>query len=573
MAVGIIRKIGVILLTIVIIFFLLQRNLVVSSIGAAVLVAFLLTGRRRRIIRAAAAPSTHAKDVHPNRLTGMMGLGKFVELMGLVALLAIIFSPSVLRIPLGGQTKQTIPISDSPSGMSEFLATLRQGGYHLNIANSSQQLYTREKAAIFIIGAEETLASSEINSLKSIYRNGTASLLIAEGNVTNKALLKSLFNATVTGRPIFDPTSPFFYNETGTRNGLAFIVEASLGSRRVQGVVDGTSAIQLGSNALAPLAHSSPQSYEEGANGTHYFPANNTLGRSGNGTRVVSNVNTGSLVVIAGGASDNGTRALLISDSAPFANYLFNSTRAGVDEKAFVMAMVDWVTGSNNAETIIIDNSHYKLVPASPGFPSLGLGIGPIATLLLEGYLSTADQYYTSLSLLPPFEKLILALLIATSLYAGLSRRYASDRKGRDDEPLPAFETSIVAQSQDRLDFSKTSRTKGFYIATLARLYDVLDAIAVRQFGTPLSSLDAAQLVQTLGNERAAEATRLFSRLSKISEYANGKKRFLFPPVLRWRSTVSKLTNQAESILNEWGLTISGTGESRARVEYRLRSG
>ena len=71
--------------------------------------------------------------------------------------------------------------------------------------------------------------------------------------------------------------------------------------------------------------------------------------------------------------------------------------------------------------------------------------------------------------------------------------------------------------------------------------------------------------------ERAGEAFKLFADLRRMYEYANGKRRFLFPPVFRWKSRVSTLTRRAEETLNQLGMTVTGSAEMKKEVEYAVR--
>jgi len=107
-------------------------------------------------------------------------------------------------------------------------------------------------------------------------------------------------------------------------------------------------------------------------------------------------------------------------------------------------------------------------------------------------------------------------------------------------------------------------------VATLARLYEVFDDIMTKEFGFGVSSVSLEEL-QTRFGERAGEAFKLFADLRRMYEYANGKRRFLFPPVFRWKSHVSRLTTRAEETLNQLGMTITGSAEMKEKVEYAVR--
>ena len=117
-----------------------------------------------------------------------------------------------------------------------------------------------------------------------------------------------------------------------------------------------------------------------------------------------------------------------------------------------------------------------------------------------------------------------------------------------------------------------TSRDKGFYVASLEQMYEVLDSLLVREFGTEISKLTSEQLNARFGAEHALEVSKLFNRLTGIAQYAKGQKRFLFPPVFSWKNTTRKLTEQTEKMLNQLGLTMTGKGEKK-QLDYKLRRG
>ena len=95
-----------------------------------------------------------------------------------------------------------------------------------------------------------------------------------------------------------------------------------------------------------------------------------------------------------------------------------------------------------------------------------------------------------------------MAMLILLSVYGAVRRWFAPELKGKDDQPVPSVERSIVAESQSRIDFLTTSRNKSFYVATLARLYEVFDDIMTKEFGFGVSSVSLEEL-QTRFGERA----------------------------------------------------------------------
>src|SRR5579864_8472454 len=120
-----------------------------------------------------------------------MKLLQFVEIMGLVALVAVIYSPSTIGISASpGGDGGTGPTDTSSSGTSMFLSYLHQAGYHVTVANTT----------------DEVVSSPEIQPFQRGYDSGRFSALIAEGNITNQELLATL-GAKVSGdhASIVDP--------------------------------------------------------------------------------------------------------------------------------------------------------------------------------------------------------------------------------------------------------------------------------------------------------------------------------------------------------------------------------
>jgi hypothetical protein len=472
-------------------------------------------------------------------------------LLGIVALVAVIYSPSTIGIGSGNSFGTTSPSNTSDVGTSKFLTFLRSSGYHVLLVNDTQSEQSQiavKRAVLFLIGADVPLASSELQSIQGRYNAGALSLLVAEGNKTNEALIHTLFNADVSGAAIIDPTSTF-------RDKRVFTITLSLGPSPTTGVIDIASPIRFASPALRPAANTSILSVD-------------TLDQT-----------IGERTVVGIGTPSRGARSLLITDSAPFSNYLFDYTDKA-DEKAFVGSMVDWTTRSNMSVPILFDNFHYKSTP--PKF-SLNLPVGPLVAYLLELQLQGLDSYYSASSsnspnILQSFGiplsnsalQVLLSILLLFAAYGAVTKWFAPEKKRKDDQPLPSIERQIVAESRARVDFLMTSRSKSFYVATIANLYEIIDDIVAKEFGTGVSSITSERLVERLGARKGGDASKLFADLRKIYEHAQGKRRFIFPPVFRWKSRVTRLTQRAEQFLNEIGMTIAGEEESKKQVEYAI---
>ena len=472
-------------------------------------------------------------------------------ILGVIAIVAIIYSPSTIGLSSSAGLGSTSPTDTSGAGTSQFVSLLRELGYHVILANDSQSetnLIENKHAVLFIVGPDFPANGSAFQTIQNEYRSGNLSLFIADGNTTNNQLLTKLYSATVTGAPIHDPTSPFQDNRV-------LVVSLNLGGTRTSGVMDIASPIILSSQQMRPAATTSPESYDE------------------------ANATTAPRTVVAAGVSASGARSLLISDSSPFTNFMINST-SQANETEFVSSMVNWVTAGNRSTTLIYNNFDYKTASLRLGF---GVPVGPIFTYALENALSGMNNYYSSypvwiqgalryvgLSVPLAFAAIVAGLLVLSGIYMGLTRWFAPEKKGKDDEPLPSIEKTIVAQSRSRLDFLNTSRTKSFYVATLARLYEVMGDVLAKEFGVEASSISLSLMSSKLGDTDANETSKLLSELHSIYEYANGRKRFLFPPVLSWKRKVTKMTERAEDILNHLGMTIKGDEKTKS-VEYSLR--
>ncbi|MDG6914556.1 MAG: hypothetical protein JRN58_04255 [Nitrososphaerota archaeon] len=487
-----------------------------------------------------------------------MKLRQFLSVLGVVALLAVVYSPSTISFSASpGGDGGTAPTDTSASGTSLFLAYLQQSGYQVTVATTPQQVVAAFQAAsspqqrlvYILIGADTPLTSQELQSFDfQLINTGRVSALIAEGNTTNDALLATV-GARATGHAIVDPTSPFEDKEV-------FPVGLSLGPANITGVIDVASPLLLTSGFLHPVATSSPSSYDT---------ANSTVGPR---------------TVVAAGTSPKGARVVVLTDSGPFTNYLFNGTQ-GVDEKPFVAAMLQYVD-PGKAYPILLDAAHYN-APQPLSFQA-GLPIGPLVAYALEQDFSSLNAYYASFpaqvgGFLGGFgvhvsagaADALVALIILFSVYGALTRWFAHDKKGRDDRPAPSVERTIVAESAARTSFLETSRSKAGYVAALSQLYEVIDPIVVAEFGDGLASVGEAAMAARLGADEAKRAKRLFLTLSRFHDYAAGRG-LLFPPVVRWRALTARTTGEAEAFLNRLGLSIAGEEEAERLVSERARA-
>ena len=477
-----------------------------------------------------------------------MKLRQFVEVMGFVALVAVIYSPSSIGFSASpGGDGGTAPTDVSQSGTSMFLSYLHQSGYKVTVANTTSEaaasLAGQQRLVYVLIGADTALTTSEVHSFRSGYEAGRFSALVAEGNSTNNDLL-AVFGASATGGAVVDQSSLFQDQEVFTVD-LSLRTPGSVSPTNAKGVIDVASPLLLdGSSPLRPVATTSPDSYDL---------LNSTLGPR---------------TVAAAGASSLGARAVVLTDSAPFTNFLFNYTQGTVDEKAFVEAMLSYVDPGKGAP-LLLDASHYTA--AQPPKFQAGIPIGPLVAYIIEQNLAGLNSYYAGfpsqvsgflggygIHVSPGLASALVALILLLSVYGAMTRWFAPEKRGKDDQPQPGVERTIVAQSRARMDFLQTSRSKGGYVATLAQLYEVLDSIVFGEFGVGISSVDERVLAEKVGEDEARRAKELFVELSRYHDYASGQGRFLFPPVLRWRALTARTTRDAEAFLNRLGITIAG---------------
>lgn len=471
----------------------------------------------------------------------MMKRSTFRNLVILVAIVAIIYSPSVI-----GFGAQSNALTTGELGLTHFVSYLKGAGYQVLVANSSSDLTSmlaQGRAAYFVIAPDTPLSQQEQQAVQSGFRSGNLSLLIGAGNTTDNALISPL-GASVSGAPISDPTSSF-------KDQRIFDVGMTLGGSTITGVIDIASPLTLSSSFLSPVASSSPRSTD------------------------ASNSTAGSRVVAASGTDSNGSRVFVITNSAPFTNQLMLPA-SGPNDTAFVQSIVSWVTASHLTDRIVLDNAHYK--ETNPGF-HFGVPVGVIGVLLLQGFVASIAGPFGlvggtggfSLFGIPSVVFSLAFAFFALLLIRRIIKRYfAQEKVIRDDQPLPPVERTVVAESKERADFLSVSRSKSFYVAACAQLYDVLDEVSNLEFGGGLNSLTPEKLAAKVGAGDVTKTQAFLAELSRIYEYANGKRRLLLPPVLRWRHKVDVLTSQAEAFLNKMGMSISGEGQAKS-IEYALK--
>ncbi len=483
-----------------------------------------------------------------------LSLRKFTGLLCIVAILAILYSPSAFQLPV--QAGKTVT-AEGPAlqTISPFINYLRSN-YRVVIVNSTEALLAQMNGTgnmtYLMIGPDKGhgLSSGEARVISNRYLNGTLSLLMAEGNSTNNSFLSYLFHIKVPGDVIRDLTSPFLDDRV-------FTAPVGLGQDNLTAVFDIASPIILqNQSGVIPFAQSSPNSTE--ISNDPSVRANETRGQR---TVAVSNVM-------------HGSRAIIVSDSAPFSTaYNVKIPRFGVDEEAFVKSMMNWLTVSDKNTTIVLDNIHYRTLAINvPGSANSSLPIGRLFAAALSYWISSTNSIYSGLIKSTGVFAILIVLLTTWSIYGVLVNKYSGENRGKDDKPLPRIERNILAESREKVNFRATIRTSGFYASTLQQLNGVLGQVLTREFDLDTSSITVDRLVPSLGEKQAREAVRIFTRLANIAEHEEGKRRFLFPPIIRWKRTTKVLTGEVEEILNALGLTML-VATDKKQLNFMLRRG
>ncbi|MDG6907566.1 MAG: hypothetical protein JRN20_17470 [Nitrososphaerota archaeon] len=437
--------------------------------------------------------------------------------------------------------------------MSNLATLLKHQGYNVKIANTTQQelsFASTSGVVFFLISPDSPISSSTAQTLFSRYQRGELSLVLAEANSTNEAPLLSAFGANVTGAAINDTTSSF-------SDQRIFDITMNLGSV-ISGEIDIGSPIILKNSILTPVAESPASSIDS---------RNSTLGQR---------------TVIAATSSASSSRAILVSSPSPFTNCGLGQC-TNLNDTSLVLSMTNWASAGNTSRPIVIDGSLY-----TPTIPPVGLGI-PVGWIMLQVLKGTLSSFgganlsqlsssssgfslfgFTIPKIFVTLIQLAIALLLLYIIRGRIRAWFATEKPVKDDQPLPVIEKDIVSESKEKVDFLTMSRSKSFYVATLAQLYEVIDDVARLELGAGTKDLSMETLNARLGPEKATRAYKNLQELSKYYDYANSKGRFLLPPGLSWKRKVNSMTTWAEQFLNDLGMTMAGK-VSEKQLEYALK--
>ena len=119
------------------------------------------------------------------------------------------------------------------------------------IPRRNSVFFSNGKNLLLLIGADNPVSQSELLAISNDYKAGTLSMLIAEGNRTNEALINTALQVSVSGSAIVDPSSPF-------QDQRVLPVTLGLGTQ-TRGILDIASPIDLGSSTMTAVARTSPR--------------------------------------------------------------------------------------------------------------------------------------------------------------------------------------------------------------------------------------------------------------------------------------------------------------------------
>lgn len=441
----------------------------------------------------------------------------FIALMVIIALIAVMYSPSSVRITSEGFS--TSPTSSGGSSTSLFLSYIKKEGYKVVLLNNSLQLSQIQGGIYLLIGPDFALSSQDASFIQRMYDAGKISLLIAEGNSTNNSFLRSTFGAIVPGSAVIVPSSPFVDKRV-------YVASFQLGQKVVSGIIDISSYLVLERQVMHALFVTPVSSFD--TSDDRPYPR----------------------IVIATSQNTN-SKALIIADSGPFTNSIINTTI--MDEKGFALSLFEWVTGGDTSKTVYYDNYHY--ISKAPQF-SFGLPVGPVFDYALSVAISNLNSYYqqfpltiqgfTHLSLFD--SSLIAGTVVLISAYALVRRVLQKEKIEKDDMEPPQIEANVVSFSRVRLDFEELVKKKSFYAATAERLYQLLDEVSQKYLGLKLDEIPTKLNDKSIADEKIVRFVR---DLVKIHEYVTGRRRYVL--VFRWKRKIELLNAEAEIFLEKVG--------------------
>jgi hypothetical protein len=479
-----------------------------------------------------------------------MKFRRFFEILVLVAVVAAIYAPPI-QLALNSQihaTSTVSPLNTGWGGTSLFAADLREMGYRVVYANStSDDLQAISGRVLYVLmGPDFPLTEQEETLIGTRMQDGELTLLMAQGNQSNNHLLTTLFGIAITGEPITDPNSPFQDKR---------IINATV-------VLDGAHLVQL--NVASPIV---PR--ERSSQGFVVEP----IGYTGRQSYDAGNPRPGFRIIAIAISRNNTLSGVLISDSGVFINAALNSTKT-TDAQLLAAKTIEQLTQGDRGTTVLIDDAHYDKIGTQIPFsiPPVGMLVAVFAISYLESFNQTYDAFLAS----APFPLLlVIGLSALAGTYWGLGRWMGRQPTGVDTAEIPVVESDRLVDSVSKAEITRLKKSGRFYLDTLMRLYYVLDELVKREFGVPLEEIGEETAKRRIADRIDSENYELLFRISrdlgKIREKAEGRRRFLFPPVLRWSQKFSQMITDTDKVLKAMG-TYLVESEGRVKgIEYRLR--
>jgi hypothetical protein len=480
-----------------------------------------------------------------------MKFRRFSELLIIVALVAAIYAPP---IQLAAQDQFSSgsavrPLNTGWGGTSFFVTQAKNMGYQVVYSNSTidDVMKVKGKMLYIIMGPDLALTDQEQTLIESKMLSNDLSLLVAQGNRTNNKFLSSVFGITITGNPIIDPNSPFQDKRVmfaAVHLNGTYQIEINVASPIVQDrkMTNGFS--------VEPIGFTGAKSYDTG---------NNKVGAR----------------VVATAINRNGVaNGVVFSDSGVFINSVLNSTE-NRDEQRLAVNVIDLLTEGNRETTILIDNSHYErngtVLPFN--IPPIGMLVAVFLTSYLETFNQTYDQF---LATTPIPLLLLIGISTVVGTYFGLKRWMGRQPIGKDTPKIPVIESSRLIENSSKMALANMKTNGRFYLDTLTKLYYVLDDLVKREFGASLEQIgfdeDDWQISDRIGWDNQQRLVKIARDLSKIRDKAEGRRRFIFPPILSWKRKFSQITVETDKVLKVIGTyLVESEGKEVRGIEYKLR--
>jgi len=515
----------------------------------------------------------------------MMKKRTFTILLVLVAFIASIYSPmKVLPIKLPISSPSS-PYNTAWNGTSEFYNALLYEGYEVYVIESLDQLNKyiqgNDKVLFIVIAPDKPYTIDDLETIRhTLERVDKFSFLIADENITSNNLLENFFGLAITGILVVDEKSHFgrLYPQIVCRlNGTTYKLLLNIASY-----------IAILEEYWGP-----------------WVPSKGLL-------KILGSLRDKPIVVYVAFENYEG---IVISDSSIFINQFFNKeylkeslrgiilreihaftyfhpTLSGeevskledevierlvkreINNREFALAVVKFLTHGDKSYKVIIDASHYKEVNLSTilnvPIPPIGL---LLAMLLTMGLKAVDAAYMALIENLPFIIKIIALVLVIFLAYTVLKR--LGGRIGFDESIHKHIEANVLIEVElpGRRIYDVKKLSKKDAIELLSSLYTILRKIALKELNIDISEAekgDVQKRLRAILKDKTEKALKTIMKLRKIHELHIGKRKFIWPPILFWKRTLSKLILNSEMILEAMGATITGKPGVKG-VEYRLR--